>query len=854
MVSALSSQQLSALNGLLDMSATMSDLQTRISTGKKINSVFDGATQYLQSQSMNNRSTALLAANKQIDLSVSAVSMAQKGLAKITSDFNSAVSDLRALKGTKAASGAVVGSKIDEVIKGVTGTVTGETMSISTSAGVMGVGASALRANKKLFGTQEEASATSQGNLGLNLPTGQTLRVELIRANATNNGINNNGVSALDITTATTGVANLADLTLGDLVRTINTSTVFDAALGTGGNLSASIDQDGTLRFSSNNSVQFKIRIGTVTTGTSTAAGNASQISTDLTSNLGLAFNSASSTGYAATVVGTSTGLTAVEATGNFANVVPANLTAGLINANRQIFGAGTPPQWDATNNAINYGNYGVTTGNTIAVAVTENGVRTTISVTGAQMNGATSTVSDFINAFNTNAVTAGITTRAVYDASKGLTFRNNLASSSISIGQGNDAASAATSATNGTLNRAFGLPGVASLNVDQSLAATDASTISLIGTGAGQFQVGDIFSITVRSDDPVKPDTRTISFRAAASSPASYTGYDGSATKPYEFSTMQDLTKAINTAFGPGQVKADAVKLAGTGQNASASQFQLQLTLTANYSMEIEQTNNVGDNTASSNGTLGGIPLLRNKANALDTLFGTANGTGAGQLASKLGGDTLLSTQDNRNANGAVIAKQENYGAKISYSRNPSTSATTGDPKREAATQSIAKMLNMIAKTVDDSSLVGQANILKGGILTTQLSDGDAKVDIGLTTGVDTTSLGFTMTGTDYDFLTTALGDDAAVDKAIALFQTAIGKVDGHTSTLASSSTLLTNAKTFNDSISKVLTDAATAMTSSNATEDAAQMQATSTRYQLATSALGILNQSNQLAAQLLR
>lgn len=138
---------------------------------------------------------------------------------------------------------------------------------------------------------------------------------------------------------------------------------------------------------------------------------------------------------------------------------------------------------------------------------------------------------------------------------------------------------------------------------------------------------------------------------------------------------------------------------------------------------------------------------------------------------------------------------------------------------------------------------------------MTVKLNDsGDSQLDVALSTGVDTASLGFTMTGNDYTILASSLGNDAAVDTAINVFQAAIDRIDGHTSQLSSSAAMLTNSKTFNESMAKVLTDAAASITSSNATEDAAQMQALSTRYQLATSALGILNQSTQIAAQLLR
>jgi hypothetical protein len=864
MVSPLSSKQLSALSNMLEINSAMSDLQTRITTGKKINSVFDGAAQYLQSEAMNKRAATLLNVNSQIDLSVSAVTMAQKAIAKLKTDFTTAVGDLRALKGSNAAAGAVAGTRVDETLSGVIGTASGESASVSSTPATMGVQASALRANKKVFGTLAAATATDNGSLGVAALSGtQVLRFEFIRANAGGNGIAANGVQGIDFAAADVGdgSGNLANLTLGDVVRKLNASATLDTAVG--GDFRASIDADGTLRFSTAaGTASFKVRIGSVAAGAA-AVGSTSLITTDLGSSFGVTFNTNAGAGYATVIAGTSTGLTAAEAdpaTPTVAKVAPPAVTALLNAPARRLYdsdatAANNTVQWDSASNAVSGGNYGLTVGNTISVAVTEQGTKSYVAIPAADLNAtpADATLSDFVAQFNARALAAGLVTRAVLDPTKGLTFSGPTAST-VSFGQGVDATSANASADTGALNQAFGFPGSAQFSLAVADQAADAASISLLGAGAGLFQAGDIFSITVTSDDASRPDTRTISFKATAASPVSYSGFDGTAAKPYEFSTMADLKKAINTAFNTTQVVADAVRVPGSGRDAVASQFQFQLSLKAGYSMEIAQTNNVGDGTASNAGFSGGLPLLKNAANALDTLFGTAHGAGAGQLASAISPSSVLATQENRNLAGTLVSRQENYGGKITYTRNAALPATAGDPKRASTSQSLARTLSLVANTVEDAALAGQPNILKGATLSTRLSDGDGRIDIALDQPVTTDGLGFGKTGSSFTVLSSSLGDDASVDAAIAAFESAIGKLEAYQASIASSAAALTSSKTMNDGLRKVLSDAATAMTSSDATEDAAAMQALSTRFQLATSGLGLLNQSTQLAAQLLR
>lgn len=864
MVSPLSSKQLSALSNMLEINSAMSDLQTRITTGKKINSVFDGAAQYLQSDAMNKRAANLLSVNSQIDLSVSAVTMAQKAIAKLKTDFTTAVGDLRALKGTTAAAGAVAGTRVDETLSGVIGTASGESATVSSTPATMGVQASALRANKKVFGTLAPATATNDGNLGTAALTGtQVLRVELIRANATNNGILANGVQAIDFAAADVGdgSGNLANLTLGDVVRKLNASATLDTAVG--GDFRAAIDPDGTLRFSTAaGTTNFKVRIGSVAAGAA-AVGSASLITTDLGSSFGVVYNTNTGAGYASVIAGNSTGLTTAEAdpaTPTVAKVSPPALTSLLNAPARRLYDSDANPtnntvQWDSASNTVSGGNYGLTAGNTISVAVTERGTKSYVTIPEADLNAvpANATLGDFVSQFNAKALAAGLTTRAVIDPTKGLTFSGPTAST-VSFGQGIDAVTANASADTGALNQAFGFSGTPQFSLAVADQAADAASVSLLGTGAGLFQAGDTFSITVTSDDPSRPDTRTISFKATASSPLSFSGFDGSAAKPYEFNTMADLKKAIGTAFNTTQLTADTVRVPGSGAGALASQFQFQLTLKAGYSMEIAQTSNVGDSTVTNAGLSGGLPLLKNATNALDALFGTANGTGAGQLASTIATSSVLSTQENRNLAGMVVSRQENYGGKVTYTRNAALPATAGDPKRASTTQSLARTLSLVANTVEDAALAGQPNILKGATLSTKLSDGDGRIDIALDQPVTTDGLGFGKTGSSFTILGSSLGDDASVDAAIAAFESAIGKLEAYQTSVASSAAALASSKTMNDGLRKVLSDAATAMTSSDATEDAAAMQALSTRFQLATSGLGLLNQSTQLAAQLLR
>ena len=874
MVSALSSQQLSALGGLLDLNSTMSDLQTRVSTGKKINSVFDDATKFLLSSRLNDRADALLATNKQIDFGMTAITGAQKALSKLKADFNNAIGDLKTLKGLAEATPASAAVPTNATILGEGRTVGSEVGAVTTSTTDLqkslsgSVSAAAITANKRVFGTTTAASNTANGIMGVTLPAGATGFRVLVNTGGTAGAAFSAGgtTAAIDITAADVGdgSANLSNLTVADVVRKINASTATSTVFGTGKALSADVNASGQIAFgqSGGGTTSFRVQIGAVISGTT--APNA--VVADMNTAFGL---SAITGGSAQAAAASQTSTTSPSATER-GTVPPSIATRILTEASRLVFDNDS----DATNNGPGYsaaagftvGNYGIGSSNTLTVAVkAAGGATTNLDVTSAAMTAAgfTNTIQGLADFLNTKAATAGLAgfNATIDPLTKQLSIKAGVGST-IGVGTGATSTDSQNNAAVAGSNTAFGLAsGGATANFSVGApSAADASAVSLLGNTLDSFQDGDIFKISVNnSNNP--SDTREIFFQATAAGnvPTSFTATSGNNTNPYKFNNMQQLAQAITTAFNSPQLTADATKVAGTGIGTVGTQFQMNLTLGANYAMDIEQVTNAvgGSSTTPAGADASGVPNVKNGANAIERIFGQKNDTAVGGIKTTIGAENLLTTIDLRDLSGKLTGREQDYGKKLSYSRIGATAATSGDVKRTAVSDNLTKVLGQIAGVVTDSQVSGQPNILNGATLTIQLSEkGDRSTTIQLAKAVSTGNLGFadaTGGATGYALLQ-GLGTEADVNAALKAFNDAVSTLDGMSYTLGSQGASIVSWQNFNTSMSTALTTAATGMVSTDTTADSVQLQALSTRYSLATSALGLLNQASQSAVQLLR
>jgi flagellin len=884
MVSALSSQQLSALGGLLDLNSTMSDLQNRVSTGKKINSVFDDPTKFLLAGRLNDRADALLATNKQMDFGMTAITSAQKALSKIKTDFTNAIGDLKTLKGLTETTGAAAYNPTNAAILGEGKVISGELGAVTTSGTDLqrtlggSVGQAAITANKRVFGAQTAASNTNNGAMGVTMPAGTT-SLRVVIGTAGNNGAAFNAAVggattvSLDITASDVGdgTGNLANLTVADVVKKINANS---PTFGGSNRLTADVNANGQITFGSTTGVgNFRVQIGAAISGTTAA----NTVAADMNAAFGLAaITGTGAQAAAATFTSTSRPSTAERGT-----VPPAIATRILTDSARAVFDG----DGDSTNNGPGYsaasgftsGNVGVpystdasgtiTSSNTLTVAVkAAGGTAVYLDVTASDLSGAgtpPNTLAGLATALNDKARTAGLTN---FDASidpltKQLTIKSGVGST-IGIGTAATAPLAQANADQGTANTAFGLAsgGAVASFTTAAPSAADASAVSLLGNTLDSFQDGDTFKISVKNTSNPN-DTREIYFQATAAGnvPTSFTSTSGTNVDPYKFNNMQQLSQAITTAFNATQLAASATKVSGTGTGTVATQFQLNMTLGANFSMDIEQVTNAvgGVATSPAGADSSGVPNVKNAANAIERIFGQRNDTAAGGIKTSLSAESLLTTIDMRDSTGKLTGREQDYGKKVSYSRIAAAAAQNGDAKRASVNENLTKMLGQIAGVVTDSQVSGQPNVLNGAALTLQLSEkGDRSTTIQLATAVTTDNLGFTQAvggGAGFALLQ-GLGTDTDVNSALSAFTAAVSSLDSMSYTLGSQGASIVSWQNFNSSLSTALTTSATGMVSTDTTADSVQLQALSTRYSLATSALGLLNQASQSAVQLLR
>lgn len=99
----ISSSMYQGLTSLLDINSQMSTVQTRLSTGKKLNSAADGAVQWLTVSDFQNRVSALQSVNDGLTTALTQIKSASTALTSIRKSINDTLSQLKDASTTQAA-------------------------------------------------------------------------------------------------------------------------------------------------------------------------------------------------------------------------------------------------------------------------------------------------------------------------------------------------------------------------------------------------------------------------------------------------------------------------------------------------------------------------------------------------------------------------------------------------------------------------------------------------------------------------------------------------------------------------------------------------------------------------------
>ena len=508
MVLSVSSGLRAGYTALLDINKGIETAQSRLNTGKTINSAMDGAASFLRASSMSRRSAALSELVKGMDLGANSLKAADKGLDAMRKLLESAQSEIKAARDTTT---AVIGTGTSVATTG------GKGFAVTYDNGTR-------KAGTALVGALDGTNTASKVALDKTL---QTLGVADGTATS----------KARFVITKQDGTTETLDFNRTDTLRAVQTAL-------DGKGLSLTIGDDGKATVASKTTGQtFRLSITSMEgTTVSPATGNRN-------GRLGLdgLLNTPASSFAGNTVLGTAT-------------TVAANADRSATTKAKLLVDNDANAANNATLDGVT-GNLGLTTG-TSAVMLYLKGkggkeVAFDVSID------ATTTVNDFIARVQSNSGIRdlGVTLSVGTDGKLAIAGPTDL-----QIGFGTSAATAKT----GSLNDKFGFtaadattaPAAGTFTVTGGLtgdAALDA--VSMIGTGSDSFAAGDSFTVAIKRGDGV---TFSATFKAAA--PGSFASGSGTAEDPRTFSTMKDLVNGMNTLLSGGKLAVTTTKTTENG------------------------------------------------------------------------------------------------------------------------------------------------------------------------------------------------------------------------------------------------------------------------------------------------
>ncbi|WBL76314.1 DUF1522 domain-containing protein [Bradyrhizobium xenonodulans] len=866
-------QNLLSLQSTADLLATT---QSRLSTGKKVNSALDNPTNFFTAQGLDNRAGDINNLLDGIGNGVQVLQSANTGITSLQKLVDSAKSV--ANQALQTTTGYSAKSNVSASITGATASDLRGTTSFTSATGTSNViydgtagGTTAASLTDTLGGLAGSAVAAAAA-------TGTTY----VNATTTGTVINAATTSATVLSTANGG-ALIAGNAFAVNGKTITFTTSGAAAADANGNYTIGIDQTVGNLLTTVDAIT-----GNTTNASSVNGSGALVLNTGLNANIALTDTSAGTLAK----LGLATSNTATRTTGAGANISGTTklfaATGGLavsstastfadgdtlsVNGKTISFKAQAAPTTAPTGSSL-VGNNVVTDGS-----------GNSIVYLGTSATSTTATVGDVLGAI---------------DLASGVAYNNG---GTVTANAGQTLSSISAGVT--TLKSSTG----ADLNVSgkaDALKALGLTTASGSGTAivsASRTTSAATLGSLVQDGSTLNVNGKVITFKNAPTpaASASHTGISGNvetdglgnSTVYLQSATVADLLKAVDLASG-----VQTATLAATGATLTTATGAANSSLSASGTLKLSTGVNSDLSITGTGNALAAFGLNGTTGNA--TAFSAARDSAAGGVNGKsltftsFNGGTAVNVTFGDGTNGTVKTldqlnaslKANNLNAtldstgKLTISAsNDYASSTLGDavsggviggslttalsfstataPTVDAGAQSTRAnlvkqfndILSQINTTAQDASFNG-VNLLGGDTLKLVFNEtGKSTLSI---TGVtfDSAGLGLANLTQGTDFI-----DNAATNKVLTSLNAASSTLRTEASALGSNLSIVQIRQDFNKNLINVLQTGSSNLTLADTNEEAANSQALSTRQSIAVSALSLANQSQQSVLQLLR
>jgi flagellin len=808
-------QNLLSLQSTADLLATT---QSRLSTGKKVNSALDNPTNFFTAASLDNRASdinnlldgigngvqVLQAANTGITslqkLVDSAKSVATQAL-QSTVGYSAKSSVSVKINGATASNLLGTGAAIDATFTG-TNQVNNQTVTY-TAATAEGTAIGASHQNAYTSNTST-GTVVLRDNAGTPAPVTPTTSL--------NSGAANHLDSAV--------LASLSGQTLTINNNTITFSATATATTTTGNNTTIGLNTGTTSTF------------GDILDAIETAAGAGVTAGVDTNGNITIATGTATDVTITAGAAATALGISTTNRGGGA--IVAATATATTL------IGVPATPGSDALSSALTTSDYLQINGKTIQFHA-GTGVTGSMAANNYSIGLADGTIGSILSAINQAApgVTATIDTDGEINIDTGttndLSLAGSLAGTLSKLGLSSVTSVTRTPIATPAITGATLLSGASTATSDaltDAFSAGDTITVNgqlltFVATGAADdnhINVTDNITTLLSKIDTLSGNTGT------GSTPSTVTGghivlHTGAASDLTITSSNADALAALGLGTGVSQAR-------GTGPSPLNGQ-----------TLSIAST---GGGIATSI-TFGGTgPGHVTSLNDLNAALSSNN------LQATLAQDgtlTITTSNDAASATIGLISGTAALSGQLFFGKTPSDPVV--DPNASAARDALVtqynNILNQITTTAQDASFNG-VNLLTGDTLRLTFNE----------TGKSTLSIaGVNFNSAGLGLAALAAGDfkdNDSVQKVVSGLNNASSTLRAQASAFGSNLSIVQIRQDFSKNLINVLQTGSSNLTLADTNEEAANSQALSTRQSIAVSALALANQSQQSVLQLLR
>ncbi|RJF68343.1 DUF1522 domain-containing protein [Rhodopseudomonas palustris] len=884
-------QNLSSLQATADLLATT---QSRLSSGKKVNTALDNPTNFFTAASLDSRASDINNLLDGIGNGVQILQAANTGITSLTKLVDSAKSI--ANQALQTTSGYATKSNVSATISGATADDLRGTQSFSNAVASSNVifdgtagGATAASGSDTLGGTLVSIAGSAK----------------TVVAAADNSGLAANGLTVGTSGTAATGANKISELTngltdtatgpaAGDAItvngKTITFTTAGAAKADSEGNYTIGIDQTLTSLLKTVDTINNNAGGSTA----STVTGGKLELHSGTNSPLTISDNAGG------TVIA-KLGLTA--ATGKVDTAASASPAAN-ITADTQLFnshgGLSTTAIADGTQLTVN--------GKTITFKTSDapqgNNIPSGTGVLGrigTDGNGNSTIYLGNQDKFTNATVGDLLTAIDLANGVKAASISNGVATISTNTASGQTASDVSggivtiRSSTGADLN----LTGPTDLLANLGL--TTASGSGPLTLTKQRTTNGNSLGTLIQDGSTLNVNGHTITFKNAAvpTASASHTGIsgnvetdgNGNSTVYLQKGDLDDVMKAIDLATGVrkatlGNAGAVISTANGAANSSIASgmlkistglQSDLSITGTGNALAALGLTGPSGTDTTftasrgASAGSLNGKSLTFTSFNGgagVNVTFGDGtNGTvkSLAQLNVALAANNMTAAIDNATGKLTISTSNDyashtlggNEGGVLGGSALANLTFTTpqapvadvnAQNTRAGLVKQFNDILNQIKTTAQDASFNG-VNLLNGDTLKLVFNEtGKSTISIqGVT--FDPTGLGLSNLSSGVDFI-----DNKATNAVLDKLSAASTTLRSQASAFGSNLSVVQARQDFSKSLINVLQTGSANLTLADTNEEAANSQALSTRQSIAVSALSLANQSQQGVLQLLR